>query len=152
MFGAKSTARGKSAKPPPGGSAIGSVTLDRRVGAVPIELANSIEDGHVARPKVDVDLSELMDTLSDELAMSLRYHQSLFRSRSVDRAIFVGGESRQAWLCQHIVKNLGVPAQLGDPLARYQRDGVAETPGLTLGKPQPGWAVACGLCSAPLDL
>ena len=37
----------------------------------------------------------------------------------------------------------------GDPLARYLANGVSETPGLTLGQPQPGWAVACGLCNAP---
>jgi len=84
--------------------------------------------------------------------MCKRYHQSLFRERPIDRAIVVGGESRQAWLCQHIVKSLRVPAQLGDPLARADASATPPTPNFKLGQPQPGWAVAYGLCSAHADL
>ena len=138
------SAQGAVNRSAPSGS-IGTVTLDRRVGAVPLELRH-------AAGCVNVDLSELMEVMGDELAMSLRYHQGLFGGRRIDRAIFVGGESRQAWLCHHLVKRLRVPAQLGDPLARFQTNGIGETPGLTLGQPQPGWAVACGLCSAPTDM
>jgi hypothetical protein len=77
--------------------------------------------------------------------MCLRYHQGLFRERPLNRAIFVGGESRQGWLCQHIVKALRVPAQLGDPLSRMDTTHTPPTPNLKLGQPLPGWAVACGL-------
>lgn len=129
-----------------------AVVLDRRIGAVPNELSHAVPSNQSAKPQVNVDMSELLDTISDELSMSLRYHQCLFKGRAIDRTVFVGGEARQTWLCQHIVKSIRTPAQLGDPLARYQAQGVSETPGLTLGQPQPGWAVACGLCNAPTDL
>lgn len=143
---------GKFVNTPAQSPAPNAVTLDRRAGSVPTELAHSVPKHQAAKPQVNVDLSELLDTISDELSMSLRYHQSLFKGRPIDRTVFVGGEARQTWLCQHMVKNLRTPAQLGDPLARYQSHGVSETPGLTLGQPQPGWAVACGLCNAPTDL
>jgi Tfp pilus assembly PilM family ATPase len=97
-------------------------------------------------------MTELLDTVADELSMCLRYHQGLFPERSIDRAIFLGGEARQAWMCQHIVKKLRLPAQLGDPIARMNREGTPPTPGLKLDQPQPGWAVTCGLCTAPTDL
>jgi Tfp pilus assembly PilM family ATPase len=135
-----------------------TIAVDRRVGAVPPELAYAVEGRDVPKMAVNVDVSELLDTITDELSMCLRYHQSLFgesgggAGRPINRAIFVGGEARQAWLCQHIVKELRVPAQMGDPLARFDASQNPPTPGLTLGQPQPGWAVACGLCNAPTDL
>jgi type IV pilus assembly protein PilM len=92
------------------------------------------------------------DSLAEELSMCLRYHQSLFRDRKVERVIFSGGEARDIGLCQHIAKALRLPAQLGDPLSQLQYKRSLRTPGLALGQPQPGWAVACGLCSAPTDL
>ena len=84
--------------------------------------------------------------------MCLRYHRVLFPDRRLDRAIFLGGESKQMWLCQHIVRQLRVPAQLGDPLARLTQDKSVKIPGISIDEPQPGWSVACGLCRAPTDL
>jgi Tfp pilus assembly PilM family ATPase len=124
---------------------------ERRTGVVPAELRHTLSPGD-APSSASVDVSELLDTITDELSMCMRYHQGLFKGRPVDRAIFVGGEARQSWLCQHAVKALRIPAQLGDPLARLQAQGAPTTPGLTLGKPQPGWTVACGLCHAPTEL
>lgn len=129
-----------------------AVAADRRSGQVPPELNHPLKAGEGLRKAVNVDMSELLDTITDELSMCLRYHHGLFGDRQIDRAIFVGGESRQAWLCQHIVKVLRVPAQMGDPLARLDLTNPPITPGLILGQPQPGWAVPCGLCSAPTDL
>lgn len=129
-----------------------AVLDDRRTGVAPSVLRAGVRAAHAPRHISAADISELLDTLSDELSMCLRYHTGLFKGRPIDRVIFVGGESRQAWLCQHIVKELSVPAQLADPLARFDPTNAPETPGLTLGKPQPGWAVACGLCDAPTDL
>lgn len=100
----------------------------------------------------DLNLLEMLDVISDELSMSIRYHKGLFPDRDIDRVIFLGGESRQLWLCRHLTRQLGAPAQLGDPLTRFQVAGNFETPGLDLGEPQPGWAVACGLSQAPTDL
>lgn len=137
-----------------GGSARGvaAVATERRSGVLPASLNAPLPGVEAPRKAVNVDMSELLDTITDELSMCLRYHQSLYGDRNIDRAILVGGESRQTWLCQHIVKVLGVPAQMGDPLARLDSKQAPSTPNLTLGQPLPGWAVACGLCSAPTDL
>ena len=134
------------------GGAGAAVATERRSGNLPVSLNPPLPGVEAPRKAVNVDMSELLDTITDELSMCLRYHQSLFGDRSIDRAIFVGGESRQTWLCQHIVKVLGVPAQMGDPIARLEAKQAPSTPNLSLGQPQPGWAVACGLCSAPTDL
>lgn len=125
---------------------------ERRVGQRPIELACSVQPATMSIENSKVDMSELLDTVTDELSMSLRYHRGLFPGRPVDRVVFLGGEARQLWLCQHVVKELGLPAQLGDPLARYRADQSIETPGVDVNEPQPGWAVPCGLCMAPTDL
>ena len=100
----------------------------------------------------DSALSEVTDALADELSMCLRYHQSLFRNRKIDRMVFLGGEARETALCQRVARALRLPAQLGDPLARLQCRRSLRTSGLALGQPQPGWAVACGLCTLPTDL
>lgn len=100
----------------------------------------------------DQGLPELLDAITDELSMCLRYHRSVFRDRSVDQMIFFGGEARQVGLCQHIAKALRLPAHLGDPLTNFATGNSLHTPGLTLGEPQPGWAVACGLSTLPADL
>jgi hypothetical protein len=47
---------------------------------------------------------------------------------------------------------LRLPAQVGDPLARYRSEQGVTTPGVNVDEPQPGWAVPCGLCIAPTDM
>lgn len=100
----------------------------------------------------DIDLTEPLETLTDEVAMCLRYHDSIFPGRRVNRSIFVGGEARHRGLCQHIARTLRLPAQVADPLARLARTGGEPAPGVDLGAPQPGWTVAFGLVLAPTDL
>ena len=134
-----------------GGSAT-AVATERRQGQVPPELQHSVEPTPAPSQTSQVDFGELLDTLVDELSMCLRYHNGLFPQRKVDRVILLGGESRQPWLCQRLVKGLRIAAQLGDPLARYTTGELPDTPGLLLGQPQPGWATACGLCAMPTDL
>ena len=108
--------------------------------------------GVISEDSADSALSEVTDALVDELSMCLRYHQSLFRKRKIDRMVFLGGEARETGLCQHVARALRLPAQLGDPLTRLQCRRSLRTSGLALGQPQPGWAVACGLCTLPTDL
>ena len=38
--------------------------------------------------------------LTDEIQLSLRYHESLFPGRKVERVIFLGGESKSRALCR----------------------------------------------------
>ncbi len=100
----------------------------------------------------DEELTEIAGSIAEELSMCIRYHQSLFRGQPISRIVFVGGEARNIPLCQHIARELQIPAQLGDPLARFEHKRSLRTPGLSLGQPQPGWAVVCGLGNAPTDL
>ena len=127
--------------------------VERRVGATPSELRYQCRPEDEAQAaSMDGDVTDLLEVMTDELMMGLRYHRALFPGRPINRAIFIGGESRQAWFCQHIIRTLRMAAQLGDPLARLAREDLLKTPGLDLNEPQPGWAVACGLSIAPTDL
>jgi type IV pilus assembly protein PilM len=128
-------------------SATSTATLGQRSGA-----ANSA--GRSAPPPKPggIDLSEPLEILTDEISMCLRYHDSIFPDRRVDRAIFFGGEARQVALCQHIAKVLKLPAQVADPMARVVRIGHEPVIGVDLAQSQPGWTVALGLCLCPTDL
>lgn len=98
------------------------------------------------------DLAEPLEILTDEVSMSLRYHESIFPDRRIDRAIFIGGEARHLGLCQHIARTLRLPAQVADPMAGVARAGDEPTVGVDFSQPQPGWATALGLCLSPTDL
>lgn len=99
-----------------------------------------------------LDLSEPLDTLTDEINLCLRYYEAMFPTRRVQRAIFIGGEARHLGLCQHIARTLRLPAHVADPLARVGRGGGEKTFGIDLREPQPAWAVALGLCLSQTDL
>jgi len=100
-----------------------------------------LEQGTVE--KVQHAIAQPLDSLIFELQGCMRYYESIFPSRSVDRVIFVGGESRHIALCQSIAQRLGVPATLGDPMARLSKETASSSVDLRL--PQPGWAIAVGL-------
>jgi hypothetical protein len=66
--------------------------------------------------------------------------------------IFLGGESRQRLVCEHLARSLRLAAQSVDPLARLARSGKVPCEGVDVTAPQPGWAVAVGMCLSPTDL
>lgn len=134
------------------GAGEGSVATERRAGSHPVELRQEVLPGDAITTAANVDFSELLDALTDELLMCRRYHQSLFPGRAIDRLIFLGGEAAQIGICQHIARALRLPAQLGDPVARLKRESSLSTPGVSFDRAQPSWAVAFGLCSSPTDL
>lgn len=125
---------------------------DRRTGAatpgLTVDVATQSE-APLAPPEFDV--REPLEMLTDELAGCLRYYQSLFNGRRVDRVIFVGGESRHRGLCQHLARRIRVPAHVADPLARLARTGREPCHGVDFGAMQPGWAVPFGLGFCPTD-
>jgi Tfp pilus assembly PilM family ATPase len=125
-----------------------AVLDDRRTG----EPAPGMTDLPARGPAPLVDLAEPLEILTDEVSMCIRYHESLFPGRKVDRAIFVGGEARHVALCQHIARTLKLPAKVGDPMASVARGGKEPCVGVDFKQPQPGWAVALGLCLSPTDL
>ena len=94
--------------------------------------------------KVGEATAEAVENLIGELLLCLRYYESIFPGGVVDRAIFVGGESRHIPMCQKIAQRLALPATLGDPLARLLKDHVTVS-SVDVRQPQPGWAIAVGL-------
>lgn len=130
-----------------------NVALERRSGeGAPTMTSDLRKEAPAEVAPAGVDLTEPLEILTDEISHCLRYHESLFPGKKIDRAVFVGGESRQRGLCQHIAKVLRLPAQIADPIARVARVGSEPTSGIDLREPQPGWAVALGLCLSPTDL
>ncbi len=100
----------------------------------------------------EVDLSEPLEILTDEIGMSLRYHQSVFPDERISQALFVGGEASHTALSRHIAKVVRVPAKVVNPLASVSRTGAEPTGGVDTGESLPGWSVALGLCLCPTDL
>jgi Tfp pilus assembly PilM family ATPase len=107
------------------------------INAPPAATGEALEQANAA-------LEEPTEQLVSELELCVRYYESCFPGKHIDRAIFVGGESRNVQLCQKIAQQLALPATLGDPLARLLKDNKTDCP-LDLRQPQPGWAIAVGL-------
>ena len=97
-------------------------------------------------------LREPLEILTDETCMCVRYHDAMFPGSRVSGVVFIGGEARHRGLCQHIARGLRLPARVADPLSRIHRTGSETAVGVDLTQPQPGWAVAVGLCQCPTDL
>lgn len=126
---------------------------DRRKIALPAEfLGEVLEQPAVPVGPADANLNEPLEILTDEIRMCQRYHASRFPGKKLDRVVFVGGEARHRGITQHLARALRLPAQVADPLARIARTGKEPVLGMDMAKPQPGWAVALGLCFAPTDL
>jgi type IV pilus assembly protein PilM len=96
---------------------------------------------------------EPLNKLVEELDLCRRYYEATFPSMPVDRLVFVGGEARQRSLCQHIARELGLAAQVGDPLVRMGRiSEIGPETGIDRRHPQPAWAVAIGLSLGPASV
>ncbi len=106
-----------------------------------------------AASAVDTIDCEVTETLVDELRLVLRHHRGRHSGLPIGRLVVFGGEATQMKLCRHIAESLGIPGQLGDPFAGLYK---ATPPEATLGvdpeRPQPGWAVATGLCLSEANL
>lgn len=98
------------------------------------------------------DLTEPLEILGDEISMCLRYHRNLFPDQPVEKVVFLGGQSRQRLVCEHLARVLRLSAQSVDPLARLARSGKVPSEGVDLTAAQPGWAVPVGMCLSPTDL
>ncbi|KPK83608.1 MAG: hypothetical protein AMJ81_07765 [Phycisphaerae bacterium SM23_33] len=91
-------------------------------------------------------MGEALRSVTREITKCLRYYESVFPARSVERAIFLGGEALDRGLCQRMAQQINLTAQIGDPLT-----GIGPLAGTnaknTLNRrvAQPAWAVAVGL-------
>jgi type IV pilus assembly protein PilM len=110
------------------------------------------DDPRHPRLKPTIDLSEQLETMTDEILMCLRYYESVFPGARAERAVFVGGEARHRPLCEYIARRLRMPAQVADPLSGVKRTGKEPCDGLDASVPQPGWAVVYGLALCPTDV
>ena len=122
------------------------------------DLTSPVPDAGVAasaaaEASASVDLGESLDCLLDELLLCVRYHQGTFPNQPIEKLVFLGGESRHAWICQKIARSLRIGAQLGDPMARLVRISPGQDlSGIDMREPQPGWAVPVGLCLSEANL
>ncbi|MEL7473575.1 MAG: pilus assembly protein PilM [Planctomycetota bacterium] len=130
--------------------------LKRAAGAESMDAAPMVGEVGARRRAMSTssgaDLTEPLEILTDEISMATRYHESVFPQRRLERVLFVGGASRQVGFCQHVAKAVRLTAQIADPMARVARSGKEPCVNVDLTQPQPGWAVALGLCSSPTDL
>jgi Tfp pilus assembly PilM family ATPase len=99
---------------------------------------------------VEDSCAPLLSKLVTELDLCRRYYEATFPAKPVDRLVFIGGEARQRWLCQQVARELGVAAQVGDPMCRMNKwcELGAES-GIDRRVPQPHWVVAIGLSMGP---
>lgn len=126
---------------------------DRRVGQLAPGLTPDLHAQDAApMPPPEFDLVVPLETLTDEVAMCLRYYESMFPGRRIDRAVFFGGESRHRALCQLIAKRVRATSHVADPVARIARTGKEPCLGVDLSTPQPGWTIAFGVSMCPTDL
>ena len=91
-------------------------------------------------------MGEPIGTMVAEIIKCVRYYESVFPSKMIERAVFLGGQATDRRLCQRVAQRLNLPAQIGDPLARIGgtgRSGAAA--GIDRRQTQPAWAVAVGL-------
>jgi Tfp pilus assembly PilM family ATPase len=83
--------------------------------------------------------------IADELELCRRYYESMFSAAPITRLVFVGGGARDRMLCAAIAQLMGLPAQIGDPLIRFNRSALPSLACIDRREPQPEWAVAIGL-------
>jgi type IV pilus assembly protein PilM len=135
---------------------MGGHSLDEEVAEalhIPVEQAHQVRRNMIRQEADTAAEDELYGLLEDRIAgfadkmtQCVRYHESVFRNRPIERVIFVGGQAHDKRLCQSIAKRLHLPAQVGDPIAGIKRVNLAGGAfGLDGRQPNPSWAVAVGL-------
>lgn len=133
------------------GSSETTTAEDRRIGLPAPGLAD-LESATVNPGRGAEAMDIFRETLSDEIALAIRYHRALFPDKAVQRVIFFGGESVHADMCRYIASELKLSSRLGDPLAALSKAPGAGADSKAENHPSPAWAVAMGLCVSPTDL
>ena len=98
---------------------------------------------------------EVLQGYCEEILSCLCYYAGANESQGVDKVVFIGPQANDYDFCQALASRLGLPAQIGDPLAGIQAPGELGGDGLpspTLEahhgparRPKPELAVATGL-------
>jgi type IV pilus assembly protein PilM len=108
-------------------------TGDRRGDMQDPEIASSIAEG----------IRGVLDRLTNELSMCIRYHSVTFRGQPLTRLVLSGGEAGPQ-LLDALSKRLTLKCELSDPLRNH-------SPPVHVGR-RGQWDVAVGLALRPLDL
>ncbi len=95
-------------------------------------------------------LGPVIDDLSREINLCLRYYSVTFRGRRPEEALVVGGESRNTWLWARLCEDSGLKPSPNDPLASLDLTPVHDQ----VGGPDiwAGWVVAAGLSLRHISL
>jgi len=92
-------------------------------------------DPEIARG-VEESVRPMLDKLTHELSLCLRYHSVTFRGQPLTRVVLGGGEANDA-MAQWLAARLDVPCELGDPLRPFEKTSALGRNGQ--------WDVAAGL-------
>ena len=105
---------------------------------------------HPEHAMIQLALQPVTESLCQSLAAVKNVFEAAVNGSPIQRIVFVGGESRDRGLCEHLARYLGITAVVGDPLLRMGKDSsVCVNSGIDRRQPQPAWAIAIGLSLGP---
>jgi type IV pilus assembly protein PilM len=100
--------------------------------------------------RITAAMGPVVEELSREIGLCLRYYSVTFRGRRPEEAWVVGGESGNAWLWARLCEDVGLKPSANDPLASLDLTAVRSEVG---GPDQwAGWGVAVGLSLRHTDV
>ena len=101
----------------------------------------------VADKQIAEALGPVIDEMSREIGLCLRYYSVTFRGRRPEEAWIVGGESGHAWMWTRLCSELELKPSPNDPLSALNLEAVLPV----VGGPAEwaGWGVAIGLALRP---
>lgn len=99
--------------------------------------------GGAGDARIAAALGPVVEEMSREIALCLRYYSVTFRGRRPEEAWIVGGESSNAWLWARLCEDAGLRPATNDPLSTIDLTPVQAV----VGGPDKwaGWGVAAGL-------
>jgi hypothetical protein len=106
-----------------------------------------VDQAPPSMPPVQAAPVHVPEASCDELRMCMRHHQSLFSETPITRVVFTGRGALAAGPCCGIAQALGLPAQVGDPLARWDASGTDIDCADWHHQLRPQWTVAAGLAT-----
>lgn len=116
----------------------------RRQRAAAAARGESFSDARVDRALFEA-VRPLIDELSREVSMCLRYYGVTFRGARPEACLIVGGEAEEPQLAKLVGEELHVPTSVGRPLSGVT---IGENSALASARElaRPEWSVATGLC------
>ncbi len=113
--------------------------------ANPVNIPSSEPTISAPQQKLIDETSASATRLADELEMCRRYYESTFPNAPVTRLIFIGGGARDRLLCSAVAQAMSLPAQIGDPLVRFNRTSLPSIACIDRREAMPQWSAAFGL-------